>query len=57
MKKLNLVGVDVSAMPQKSRRQNATESRNGQLSVVSCKPLLASASHAVWQGALMRLPH
>jgi hypothetical protein len=27
-------------MPQMSRRQNATEFRNAQLSVVSCKPLL-----------------
>ena len=27
-------------MPQKSRRQNATELRNAGLSVVSCKPLL-----------------
>ncbi len=30
----------VNAMPQKSRRQNATELRNAQLSVVSCKRLL-----------------
>ncbi len=28
-------------MPQKSRRQNATGFGNAQLSVVSCKPLLA----------------
>ena len=29
----------VNAMPRKSQRQNATEFRNAQLSVVSCKPL------------------
>ncbi len=29
----------VNATPQKSRRQNAIEFRNAQLSVVSCKPL------------------
>ncbi len=41
---LQRTALTVNAMPQKSRRQNATEFRNAQLSVGSCKPLLAGAN-------------
>jgi hypothetical protein len=43
-------------MPQKSRRQNATEFRNPQLSVVSCKPLLAgdSSRENGWNPEILR---
>ena len=37
---LQQAALTVSAMPQKPRRQDATELRNAQLSVGSCKPLL-----------------
>jgi hypothetical protein len=37
---LQQTALTVSAMPQQSRRQNATEVGSAQLSVVSCTPLL-----------------
>jgi hypothetical protein len=41
---LQQTALTVSATVLKSRRQNATEFRNAQLSVVSCKPLLGGAA-------------
>jgi hypothetical protein len=38
---LQRTALTVNAMPQKPRRQNATERRNAQLAVVGCKPLLS----------------
>ena len=40
---LQQTALTVSAMPRKSQCQNATELRNAQLSVVSCKPLLGGS--------------
>ncbi len=48
---LQQTALTVIAMPQESRRQKATEFRNAQLSVVSCKPLLGGDHYPSAGGA------